>query len=1094
MAPPKQATIMSFFGKKPAGSPVKTPKSKESVSPAGTGLPPNNPVSPTPSARGSASLGSSSAWLQTPNSTRTNISSDLPSSPAPTKRVLAIDSDSEDDAMDVDPSEHEFEDSQDEYKPDGSDHDDEDDVEHSDEEMKLDVSSVPKKAKVGPHVEAGNNLAKFHAKSEYKASSIRAQPKKKIRSTTPEEERYKWLEDVKDADGNRPDHPDYDPRTLYIPSSAWSKFTPFEKQYWEIKSKLWNTVVFFKKGKFYELYENDAAIAHEKFDLKLAGGGRANMQLAGIPEMSFDAWASTFIANGYKVAKVDQVETALAKEMRDQTAAKKEEKIIRRELKCVLTAGTLTNEAMLVDDLSRYCMAIKQDGQRFASVFVDTATGAFALTEFEDDDDYHHFETLMAQIRPRELVLERGNLDRAANRIIKNNVSVDTQYNVLKPMEEFWDYDTALQKLTRAKYFEAEDLDDFSHYPKVLQDAKGSELLMSAFGGLLWYLRSLKLDEQLVKVANFSNYTALNKGQGTMILDGQTLQNLEVFSNTFDGGPDGTLFKLVNKCVTPFGKRTLRAWVSHPLRDLAQIRARQDAVQLLLDHDELREALESRFLGLPDIERLLSRVHAGSLMPKDFARVVSGLETMANMLDWMHTQDFGLPLLDELLAKAPSIKEILEPWTTAFDHEKAKNEDILVPEPGVEEEFDASNEVIRGFERELETQIKEYRKSLKSLDVCYRDSGKEIYLIEVPARVKVPNDWQKMSMTAKVHRYYSPEVRHLVRQLQEARETHKLVALGVQGRLYARFSENYREWLALTKTVAHFDCLLSLARTSANMAIRCRPEFVESDRPLIEFTELRHPCMPNFIPNDVHLGGENKNLSLLTGANAAGKSTVLRMTGAAVLLAQLGCCVPAQSARLTACDRIMTRLGASDNIFAGKSTFHVELSETERILHEATPNTLVVLDELGRGGSSSDGLAIAETVLHHLATHIGCLGFFATHYGTLIDSFRIHPEVRPQRMGIIVDQDSREVTFLYKLEDGESEGSFGMNVALMCGVSRTIVDTAEEAARNYEVTQRLRKVGFHGVPLGLQSDAIWTLEHTPAARAVAVMKSMSLAL
>lgn len=1091
---------MSFFAKKAVQSPAETPKSKQSQSPtSGIQLPPNNPnVSPTPS-RPSGSLSSSSAWLQTPNSTRTDISLDPPSSPAPSnKRRLQIDSDSEDeDPMLLDePSEHEFDDSQDEYKPDGSDNDEEDDPADavSDDEMVVEKVQPPSYKK-RPVAESGSAaLAKFHASSEYQARELRAAPPKKQRAISPSEERYKWLEDPKDADGHRPDHPDYDPRTLYIPSSAWSKFTPFEKQYWEIKSKLWNTVVFFKKGKFYELYENDAAIAHEKFDLKLAGGGRANMQLAGIPEMSFDSWASTFIANGYKVARVDQVETALAKEMRDQAALKKEEKIIRRELKCVLTAGTLTNEAMLVDDLSRYCMSIKQDGRRFATAFVDTATGAFALSEFDDDDDYHHFETLMAQIRPRELVLERGNLDRAANRIVKNNVSVDTQYNILKPLEEFWDYDTALQRLTRAKYFEAEDLDDFSKYPEVLQKAKDSELLISSFGGLLWYLHSLKLDDQLVKVGNFSWYTALNKGQGTMILDGQSLQNLEVFSNTFDGGADGTIFKLVNKCITPFGKRTLRAWMSHPLRDLEQIRARQDAVELLLEHDQLREALESKLLGLPDIERLLSRVHAGSLMPKDFVRVVNGLETMANLLDWMHSQDFGLPLFNELLQKAPATKTTLDPWLTAFNHEKARNEDTLVPEPGVEEEFDRSNATILGFEQELEIKIKDYRKELKSLDVCYRDSGKEIYLIEVPSRIKVPSDWQKMSMTSKVARYYSPEVRQLVRKLQEARETHKLVSLGVQGRLYSRFSENYRLWLALTKTIAHFDCLLSLARTSANMAVRCRPEFVETDRPVIEFTELRHPCMPNFIPNDVHLGGTNKNLSLLTGANAAGKSTVLRMTGAAVLLAQVGCFVPAQAAKLTPCDRIMTRLGASDNIFAGKSTFHVELSETERILHEATPNTFVVLDELGRGGSSSDGLAIAESVLHHLATHVGCLGFFATHYGTLIDSFRVHPEVRPQRMGIVVDQESREVTFLYKLEDGESEGSFGMNVALMCGVSRSIVTAAEEAASNYEITRRLRKVGFQSVPLGLQSDVIWNLDNTPEPRAVRNMEKMALSL
>lgn len=258
----------------------------------------------------------------------------------------------------------------------------------------------------------------------------------------------------------------------------------------------------------------------------------------------------------------------------------------------------------------------------------------------------------------------------------------------------------------------------------------------------------------------------------------------------------------------------------------------------------------------------------------------------------------------------------------------------------------------------------------------------------------------------------------------------------------------------------------------------------------LKFKSLRHPCFnlgtttafKEFIPNDVELGKDVAQLGLLTGANAAGKSTVLRMTCIAVIMAQMGCYVPCDSAILTPVDRIMTRLGANDNIMQGKSTFFVELSETKKILDLATNRSLLVLDELGRGGSSSDGFAIAEGVLHHVATHIQSLGFFATHYATLGNGFNGHPQVRPLKMSILVDEQTRNVTFLYKLLEGRSEGSFGMHVASMCGIPKEIVDIAEIAAENREHTSRLLKERKKAaeeldddtdiLPLGLESDFV----------------------
>lgn len=958
------------------------------------------------------------------------------------------------------------------------------------EDEKDEKEDQPPAEKHVPSSSNSSKLLKFSISSTYKPGPHVAKPKKVKVEQDPE--RYAWLLDVKDIDGNRPGDPDYDPRTLHVPKYAWAKFTPFEKQYWEVKHKLYNTVVFFKKGKFYELYENDAQIAHQVFDLKLAGGGRANMSLCGVPEMSFDYWASAFIAKGYKVARVDQAETALGKEMRDQAQKKKEEKIIRRELSCVLTGGTLTDSAMLVGDLSQYCLSITQHGLEFAACFVDTSTGQFYVSHFTDkSSDYPLLETLIAQTRPKELIIPRGKLERYALKIIKNNTSSDTLWEIVKPDTEFWDADTARREIDLNRYFHTknEDQGDESSAPEppqALIRGLENDLSASAIGGLIYYLRSLKLDVQLLSLGQFNEYNTTSTTKGaTMILDGQTLQNLEVFANTWDGSSEGTLFKLVNKCVTPFGKRRLRSWIAHPLQEIATIKARADAVDMFMEQDEVREMLLERLTGLPDAERMLSRVHAGSLRPKDFVKLVDGLDRCANILNWLDELRTRLPQIDPFLVTehTSQLKDVIMPWMTAFDHVKAKENDKLVPEEGVDEEFDITLKAYVDTDVELQELLEEYKKLLK-ISLEYRDSGKEIYLIEVPIKAAkhVPDDWQQMGATAKCKRFYTPKLKQLVRQRQEAEELHNMAANDCRQKLYARFCspQNYQIFTNALKVVAAIDCLLSLAQTSMRMAVHCRPEFVEHDTGFLDFKELRHPMATStdFIPNDISLGKDTSRMSLLTGANAAGKSTVLRTTGCAVLLAQLGCHVPAREAQLTPVDRIMTRLGASDNIFAGKSTFHMELAETERILSEATSHSFVVIDELGRGGSSTDGFAIAESVLYHLATHINCLGFFATHYATLYDSFKIHPQVKPERMAIQVHSDTREVTFLYTLEPGRSEGSFGMNVALMCGIDAEIVENAEKAAENYEQTSKSAKLINDGdIPLGLRSDLEYMQNH-----------------
>ena len=711
---------------------------------------------------------------------------------------------------------------------------------------------------------------------------------KKVKAhTTEPEQRYPWLANLMDADRNPPSHPDYNKRTVYIPPLAWSKFSPFEKQYWQIKQNLWDTVVFFKKGKFYELYEQDATIGHQLFDLKLTD--RVNMRMVGVPEMSLNHWANQFVAKGFKIARVDQQETALGKEMRerDGPAAKKtkDDKVIHRELTCVLTSGTLVDGGMLQDDMSTYCVSIKEgavdDRPAFGVAFVDAATGQFFLSEFVDDVDLTKFETFVAQTRPQELLLEKGALSTKANRILKNNTGPTTIWNVLKPGKEFWEADITRREVDACGYFTAEDEEEAS-WPPAFAEARGKDLVMSAMGGLIYYLRALKIDRELLSLGNFTWYDPIRKAT-SLVLDGQTLINLEIFANSFDGGVDGTLFLLLNRCVTPFGKRMFKQWVCHPLADAEKINARLDAVDALNVDSNSRDQFVASLTKMPDLERLISRIHAGSCKVQDFVRVLEGYEQIEYTMSLLGTFGPGDGLLGRLIESMPDLASALKPWKTAFDHAKVKEHGLLIPEPGADEAFDESQERIEGIHGELDKLLKKARKDLGSNAIVYRDNGKEIYQLEVPVKVKgIPSNWDQMSATKAVKRYYSPQLRNLVRQLQEAQETHSQIVKEVKGRFFAKFDEEYLTWLTAAKIVAQLDCLISLAKASSALGEpSCRPTFVEDERSVLELEELRHPCMlPNvmdFIPNDIKLGGETANFTMLTGANAAGKSTILRM-------------------------------------------------------------------------------------------------------------------------------------------------------------------------------------------------------------------------
>ena len=449
----------------------------------------------------------------------------------------------------------------------------------------------------------------------------------------------------------------------------------------------------------------------------------------------------------------------------------------------------------------------------------------------------------------------------------------------------------------------AMDVDRSYCLPKAIRSVKNDEAIISSLGGLFFYLRSLNLDTDLCRVGNFNLYDihgAMNGSAARMILDGQTLAHIEVLQNTV-GTDESTLLKLMNRAVTPSGKRLFKTWLCQPLCDAASINARLDVVDDLLRNTTFQEQFVKMSKGLLDLERVLSRIHAGSCKSSIFIKALSSLKSLDKLFKTLllSTSSLRAPLLLDLLKKAPS--NILDK-VQAVEEMYTEDEGRLIPAEGGDEEYDNNATEIESIEGQLTSLMSKYSEQLGGVKLTYKDVGtKDIYQIEVPeaAKVKVPNDWRQMTKTKAVTRYYTPKSEKLIRQLKEAKETQTALRNAFQGKLvssrctdqvvsltgchqYAIFSKDYPVYLSAVRLLAELDCLLCLAKTSASLPEPfCRPEILDSARAFVDFRELRHPCLlmsdVDFIPNDIQLGsgqGEGENFLLLTGANMAGKSTL----------------------------------------------------------------------------------------------------------------------------------------------------------------------------------------------------------------------------
>ncbi|KAH9031950.1 DNA mismatch repair protein Msh6 [Lactarius hengduanensis] len=971
------------------------------------------------------------------------------------------------------------------------DDDDEDNVRPQKSKKSLGTAARPSLKKAQP----ANSSANASTNNFLTAAERRAQATKDEKKS--QEDPFYFLLDVRDKDGVRPGEPGYDPRTLYIPKKAWNDFSPFEKQFWEIKQNHYDTILFFQKGKFLELYEEDARVGHRDFDLKLTQ--RVKMSMVGVPEMSFNFWAAKFLAKGYKVGRVDQSETALGAEMRLAAnksrgkvgGDKQKEKIVRRELNKVYTNGTLVDDELLTDDQAGHCLSIREDeaGGEYGSFGIcvlDSATSEFNLSAFDDDVCRTKLETLVRQLRPKEIIFTKGNLSVATTRLLKVILPGGCLWTSLRDVEGFG-YDRTLDELKDLYGTSSEETmgdDDYGAIPTAIRDMLGYKNAIEALGSMTWYLRQLNIDKDILTMKNFNVYDPMKRGQG-LVLDGQSLAHIEVLLNS-EGTEEGSLLQLLGRCVTPFGKRLFRIWLCMPLREVSDINARLDAVEDLMNHATFEGEFMEVAKGLPDLERIVSRIHAKNCKVKDFLKVLKSFAVLSKGLSKLAdaSETFESKTILGLLRSAPDLLPHIKNVESRFERPEKDNDDLL-PVEGKDEAYDEIAEEIRELEKDLDKTLKKLEKQTGCpLQYWHSAQGnKEIYLVQVRSgHQRIPNDWIKSGGTKAFSRWTVPALGSTIRQLKEDRERRSASIKDFKFRLFAEFDKDRSVWLRAIRVMAELDCLFSLAKSSnAFGEPACRPQLVEGDMAWIEFEELRHPAMAlrtksDFIPNNVKLGGTVGRISLLTGPNMGGKSTVMRMTAAGVIMAQMGMFVPARSARLCPVDSILTRMGAYDNMFSNASTFKVELDECCKIMRDATPKSLVILDELGRGTSTYDGMAIAGAVLHQLATHTLALAFFATHYGSLTDDYAYHPNIRNMHMKTLVDDEKRELIFLYKLVDGIATSSFGTHVANLAGVPMDVVERAEVISKDFaskfkeKMEDKRRKLASARLPIDTQAD------------------------
>ncbi|KJZ80580.1 DNA mismatch repair protein MSH3 [Hirsutella minnesotensis 3608] len=880
-------------------------------------------------------------------------------------------------------------------------------------------------------------------------------------------------------------------------SSKTGKLTPMEVQFLDIKRKHLDTVLIVEVGYKFRFFGEDARIAAKELSIVCIPGklrydehpSEAHLDRfasASIPVHRLSVHAKRLVAAGHKVGVVRQVETAALKKVGDNRNTP-----FVRKLTSLYTKGTYIDENGELDQQTEggpsggYLLAITETKSKGAGtdekvdvgiLAVQPATGDIIYDNFEDGFMRSDVETRLLHISPCEFLII-GDLTKGTDKLIQHLSGSSTNvFGDRSRVERVSrSQTTAAEASAHVAQFYADRLKDASEdrvasalLDKVLKLPEPVTICLSA---MIHHLKEYGLEHIFNLTKYFQNFST----RSHMLINGTTLESLEVYRNSTDHSERGSLFWALDKTLTRFGQRLLRKWVGRPLLDQARLEERIAAVQELFDKqstapvDELENLLAS---VKTDLERSLIRIYYGKCTRPELLSVLQTLQKIATYYSAVKSSasiPFESTLLTSAVATLPQILDSVVSFLERINLQAARKDDKygFFRDEFQTDDIQDHQLGIAHVEHELDAHRSVAADKIRKSKVEYVTVAGIEFLIEVPNNEikNVPASWSKISGTKKLSRFHTPEVLRFIAERDQHREALAAACDKAFKDLLAEIAADYQPLRDAVSALATLDCLLSLSKVAAQPGYS-RPTFLpSSSEPTISIAQGRHPIaeqtlVSGYIPFTTTLAHPSPLAHLITGPNMGGKSSFVRALALIVLLAQIGSFVPADSLSLTLCDAIHTRTGAQDNLFAGESTFMVEVSETARILRSATPRSLVILDELGRGTSTHDGAAIAHAVLQHIVTETRCLTLFITHYQNLARVVDGLDGVKNVHMRFKADRgpDGEEITFLYELGEGVAHRSYGLNVARLARIPKTILDLAADKSSELELEVRKRRL------------------------------------
>jgi DNA mismatch repair protein MutS len=811
--------------------------------------------------------------------------------------------------------------------------------------------------------------------------------------------------------------------------------TPLMRQYAAIKKEHPHALLFFRLGDFYELFFEDAVVASRELQITLTSRNKEKgiaVPMCGVPYHSADNYISKLIRRGFKVAICDQME--------DPRLAKK---LVRREVTRVLTPGTAVDSSLGSEE-NNFLAAVSHLDDAVGFAALDLSTGEFRATEFRGKDAAQRIEEELLQLRPRELLFP-SSLPLFDSASAQNNGAPAKTHarRWTETPQDDWVFATDHAIPLLENHFGVLSLEGFG--------LAGKPAASTAAGAILHYVRSTQRGT-LDHVDRIGFY----ERQNCLVLDAVTVRNLELIEPLFAGTDDGvTLFHSLDATVTPMGKRLLRSWILRPSVDREEINARLDAVEAQVRDTIAREELRRAMQGIFDLERLLSRVTLETANPRDVLGLAASLAKIPAVRSALARLEAGrlrslYKAIDELGDLRERIEKAIEP------EPPLSFSDGGVIRAGVDAALDELRQLSRNSKQYLAQieQRERQRTGINSLKIKF-NSVFGYYLEISKANLHLaPQDYDRKQTLVNAERFTTPELKEYESKILDAQEKIVEIERRLFAELRAAIAGEAKRIRQTALALAEVDVLTCLAHVAA-MRNYCRPQFDDSSD--IEILEGRHPVIEQqeltgssdrFVPNDLYLNSTTHTILVLTGPNMGGKSTYLRQAALTVILAQMGSFVPSRSVRLGLVDRVFTRIGASDNLARGRSTFMIEMTETAAILHTATPRSLVLLDEVGRGTSTYDGLAIAWAAIEYLHARTRAKTLFATHYHELTELADRLSGVKNYHVS--VKETGSGIVFLRKVEAGPADRSYGIEVAKLAGLPGEVIVRAREVLEEHE--------------------------------------------